>query len=403
MDQLYLAYMGRDAVSAEFAYWLGAGRSSDERAAILADAAGHAHTVATVDQLYRTYMGRGASDPEVGYWEGQIRAGADFAAVRSAIAADPAGRAHIADIIGQGYGDYFGRAPTAAETGYWTAQLAAGVSIGQFDTTLARDYSAYGHTLTQIADAYQLGLGRAPGSAEQTYWLNQIRAGTSLHDMRVAIANDPAAVAGTSDGAVRAAYEEYMGRDPTAAELGYWNGQARAGVALSGVRAAVLDDPAGHGHAVGAIANAYQTVFGRAPSAGEQATWLGLFAAGATAGTLEATLVQDGGAAGVLRVSAASANTTVTLPAGFAHVVVSSFNYAGGAADPYAGASVFPHDVDRIDLRGTAFAGTDPLAHASELVELDGSHDVLITLDAHHDILLTHTTLASLHPEQFIF
>lgn len=405
VDQLYLSYMGRDAASPELGYWIGdivgGGSLAEERAAILADGAGHTHTLATVGALYQFFMGRDASAAELGYWEGQVRAGSDFAAVRQVIAADPGSQAPIANLIGQSYGDYLGRAPTVAETSYWRGQLAAGITIGQFDAALARDGSAYQHTTSQIGDAYLFGLGRAPTLAEQNYWLAQLRTGTNLHDMRIVIANDTAA-AGKSDGTVTAIYTEYMGRAPNAAELVYWAGQARAGAALSDMRIAVLGDPAGHAHADAVITGEYQAVFGRAPGEQERSVWFGLFQAGATAGTLEAALVQDGAATGVLRASAGTLNSTTVLPAGFSHAVISSFNYQPGSSDPYAGASVLPADIDRIDLRQTAFAGSDPLSHAHAVTELNGQHDVLISYDGQHDILLLNTTLAAVHAEQFV-
>lgn len=405
-DNLYRTYMGRGAISGELGYWSGqldAGQTlAVVRTAILDDAAGRAHTTSAVNALYLDQMGRTATNAELGYWEGQVRSGNSFDDVRAVVAADGAARTYAAGRIDAAYHDYLGRGASDTELGYWRGQIAAGISTAHFRSVLASDFSAAAHVKLQIGEAYGLGLGRTPNDAEVVYWTAQLRTGLSLHDMRYVIANDATTSHAASDAAVTNAYKTYMGRAPGSDELAYWNDQAHAGIGLADIRGAILGDAAGNAHATATIAGLYNEYFGRSPGADEVQTWLHLFRdVGATPDTLLATLMANPGRAGTY--SAAALNSITTLPATTEHALIRDFSNRAGSPDPYAGAGVDYRDQDVLDLRQTPFAGIDPLAHAREVIDVNGLHSVLISYDADHDILLYGNTLAALAAHNFLF
>lgn len=401
-DAMYRTYMGRGVVPAELAYWLGllvAGQPlSDVRSAILADSFGHAHTLSTIDGFYHTYMGRSAVAAEFVYWEGQVKAGVDFDTVRYYIAADWSARPYIDQQIDQSYRIYMGRSATPAEINIWHDQIVAGTTANQFHAVLASDAGAQHQVVHLVADAYAFGMSREPTLAETNHWVGELRAGVPVEVMQQYIA-DASPIPGQSAGTVTATYQMYMGRAPYADELSYWDGQARAGTSLTSLREAILNDSFGQAHTVGFLNSLYDQYFHRAPAPSEIQAWTQTFGQGTTLDTARATLYLDGGSIEAQHYDASPMNSVTVMPRDMGHSIVSGFHNI--PAGLYYGVSG-PGDVDVLDLRAAPVSG-NPLNYAREIVELNGTHDVLISYDAHHEILLQAVTMAQLTTANFLF
>jgi len=412
-DTQYRTYMGRPAEAAEMAYWvdqLENGRGiAAVRSTILSDAAGQAYTSRAIDTIYRDLMGRAPAAAETAYWTGQIYAGQDYSAVRGAVVTDAGAAGQGRARIGQGYADYLNRAPGPAEYTYWANAFAEGASQTQFQAALAQAGSSSTLLTQEIKEAYSFGLGRAGSDPELHYWGNRLREGLSLRDMRVVIANDTA-TSGKSDAVVTTAYRDLMGRSPTTDELSYWNGQAKSGLGSDEMRAVILADTYGKAYSSARIDFLYREYLDRAPSNAEMAVWTEMFRDGVRPDTLAVTLLTDRGNPMVRTYSAAPLNSTTVLPANYDHAVVQWFSnvkppQVTPGMDPYAGASVPPPaDRDVLDLRGTTFAGANPVDSrvARDVFDLSGSPAVLIDFDGRHDVLLQNITLAQLEAHNFL-
>lgn len=397
----YRTYMGRSPQSDEIGFWLGqldqGGMLDSVKQAIVRDAAGAAYSKSVIAQYYQTYLGREAQQGELTYWHGTLGSGETLGGIRSAIAADWSAKIYYQRYIADRYDDYLDRSPNTDETSFWTNQIASTASFSQLYAGLAEAVQWSGRSFhLMIREAYEYGLGRDPVIAEIDVWQPALRAGLPLEEMRRIIGNDSPEL-GKSTQAVTSAYLDLMGRAPTSAELSYWDGQARAGGSLEDVREAIVADGVGRAHLTSSITGIYREYAGRPPSSAEIDTWLGLMEDGATPENTLVAVILDEGNDLPGQYSAFGANQVVALPANFGHVVVQSFLND----EP---SHVTSGDRDRLDLRAAGFAGLDPLdpAYAREVMHLNGGLSVLITLDTDNDILIAGMSLDRLSDYNFI-
>ena len=92
---------------------------------------------------------------------------------------------------------------------------------------------------------------------------------------------------------IKSAYDTFFGRDPSAAETSVWQNLLNTGSTAATLRSALVNDGAGQAYITGQITSLYDTYFGRDPSAGEISVWKGLIVGGSSTGTLRAALLAD--------------------------------------------------------------------------------------------------------------
>ncbi|MBV8592738.1 MAG: hypothetical protein JOZ27_00390, partial [Caulobacteraceae bacterium] len=157
------------------------------------------------------------------------------------------------------------------------------------------------------------------------------------------------------------------------------------------VRRAILADPYGQAHTTDKTTNLYQEYFGRDPTASELGVWNGLLNAGANFDTMTAELMRQSAAGFVQHLTAIADPQAFTYGTGSAgqYMTISGFD-----------AAMDTLEVSQAAYGGMNLL--DP-AHARQLTALDGSVDTLITLDSTHAILFEHTPLAALHASSFLF
>jgi len=122
----------------------------------------------------------------------------------------------------------------------------------------------------RIQSSYMLALGRAPSESEITYWQGRADAKT-ISDF---VANHKTYIgqdAGTRRAVIIKAYNDALGRNPTAAEIDYWSKYNQTYVELMKAHVQWLaGNPAEYEKV---ISRSYQFELGRQPAAAEIAYW----------------------------------------------------------------------------------------------------------------------------------
>lgn len=174
----------------------------------------------------------------------------------------------MADIsISNAYQQVLGRTPSAEEIAYWTTQFGSSVDpveLSNFSVAAQPELKAAAPTNTAVRDMYQQVLGRAPDASGLQYFAD--RFGTSIDPTELGIFKSMAAEEIAANAAKQTAAATQA---PTQAQL-----QAAAQQAEAARAAATATTTTGM-----SIANAYQQVLGRAPSASEVAYWTTQFGA----------------------------------------------------------------------------------------------------------------------------
>lgn len=183
--------------------------------------------LADINALYQRYLGRTPERGAAESWFDQIRSGQmTFADVANAIKGSPE-----ATVYG-GYTGMLGRDlsndPGARQ---WIDALANGqITREQFEAGVK---SSPEYAQRQIGQAYQQYLDRAPSAAEVQAWANSVAGGErSIGDAIREIASSQEAlggVMGSSKDPVTAAYEQYLGRAPDAEGASAWNSAIASG------------------------------------------------------------------------------------------------------------------------------------------------------------------------------
>lgn len=174
----------------------------------------------------------------------------------------------MADIsISNAYQQVLGRTPSAEEIAYWQSQFGSSVDpveLSNFSVAAQPELKAAAPTNTAVRDMYQQVLGRAPDASGLQYFAD--RFGTSIDPTELGIFKSMAAEEIAANAAKQTAAATQA---PTQAQL-----QAAAQQAEAARAAATATTTTGM-----SIANAYQQVLGRAPSASEVAYWTSQFGA----------------------------------------------------------------------------------------------------------------------------
>ncbi|MBV8594318.1 MAG: NF038122 family metalloprotease [Caulobacteraceae bacterium] len=389
---LYDTYFGRDPQASEVSAWQGLIASAYDftgmRAALIAAPEGQAHTNSAITSLYDTYMGRNPSASELGVWQSLVVGGDDFTALRATLLASPEGQTHTIAAITALYDIYMGRDPSASELGVWQGLVAGGDDYAAVRTTLLASAEGQTHTIAAVTALYDSYMGRDPSASELGVWQGLIAGGADFSAARTAIL-------GSGEGAshtlaeVTDLYDTYMGRNPTASELGVWQALVAGGDDFSRVRTAILGSSEGQTHTTSAVTNAYDAYFGRDPTASELGVWSGLVAGGDGFALLDDTLLRDIGSAAMVPRLDATGASSLAIATGPPAADVLNFNAASST----------------LLLSAAQFGGIDPLdgAHASQVVSAGGQTDTLIVLSASNAILIENTPLGSLSANNFAF
>jgi hypothetical protein len=228
-------------------------------------AAPGAPTDAQITRLYLAYFQRLPEESGLAYWRSVANSGVGLAAISDVFAAsaefiDTYGALDDGQFVDQVYTNVLGRAPDAGGLGYWTGQLAAGVTRGQVMLSFSESAEFIDVTNTggpQGPPPPQPPPGNAPAYRNEVYRL----------------------------------YRAYLLREPEAEGLDYWAGQRAAGISLI----AVSDVFAGSEEFVGTygalddgqfVDQVYTNVLERPADDEGRAYWIGQLAAGVSRGEL---------------------------------------------------------------------------------------------------------------------
>ena len=261
---LYLDYLGRAPAVGEVAFWAGQVRLGTDyqsiRAVLLGDAAGQANSAARIVALYDEYLGRAPAAGEIAFWSAQVTAGTEFAGVRAALLGDAAGQAHTAATVRDLYQDYLGRAPAAGEIAFWSAQVAAGTDFAGVRAALVADPGSGAAVAGAIGTVYRDYGGRAASADELAFWGGQVRAGATIDAVREAVLDDGLG-RGFTTAALSGLYAELFGREAGAGEQAAWRDLFRDGFTLDAARSTLSFDPGSAGRVQRAAGTAGADVF----------------------------------------------------------------------------------------------------------------------------------------------
>jgi hypothetical protein len=185
-----------------------------------------------VAKLYEDVLKRFVDGGGLMYWSGLL----DRGVPRSAIVNDLVGSdEYLANfVINPAYEKYLGRAADTAGTQYWLGQIHAGLTDGELAAALASSPEFYltagDGTNAGFVDAlYRVVLGRTADSAGETYWLNQLAAGTTTYSVALGF------VTSGEDNAdlIEQTYLTLLQRNPSPAELNQWLADLQAGLATN--------------------------------------------------------------------------------------------------------------------------------------------------------------------------
>ena len=251
-------------------------------------------TAAMIANGYESFFGRAPNGAELGVWAAMMTGGTTLAGFNQTLA-NAAGATADAALVQYLYDGYFGRDPSAAESSYWTSALQSGAqSLASINSVLANDGSGKANAFLSIKGFYDIFLGRDPSAGEVGYWANVLQKGTyDLRGFELVLAAQAGAAANET-AFVTQAYQTWLGHAPTGSDLSYWTGQLNNGtITPLQLRQALVNDASGQAHIAAVISADYQADFGRAATAGDITTWKGLIAGGASFTTLTSALLGD--------------------------------------------------------------------------------------------------------------
>ncbi len=185
-----------------------------------------------VAKLYEDILKRFVDGGGLMYWSGLLNQGVP----RSTVVNDLVGSdEYLANfVIDPAYEKYLGRVADASGTQFWLSQLHAGLTDEELDASLASSqefyFTAGGGTNLGFVDAlYRVALGRAPDSAGETFWVNQLAGGASTYTVALGF------VSSGEDNAdfITQTYLTLLQRDPTPAELNQWLANLQSGLATN--------------------------------------------------------------------------------------------------------------------------------------------------------------------------
>jgi hypothetical protein len=200
------------------------------------------------------------------------------------------------------YQAYFLRLADAPGFDYWLGQRARGGSLVDVSSSFAAS-TEFQNRYGQLNDGtfvdlvYANVLNRTADAEGRAFWLGQLQRGVSRGEVMVGFAESAEYVARTGtvpatdpvEARIVRLYRAFFLRLPDQAGLGYWVGQARAGVPLESI-AGSFAQSVEFRNRYGAVSNAqfvglvYGNVLGRAADPGGASYWTGLLDGGMARG-----------------------------------------------------------------------------------------------------------------------
>jgi len=171
-----------------------------------------------VTALYVDVLERSAAQIEVDIWTAQLAAGVSRLTVTSQIWDSPERASLVASDL---YSELLGRAPTAQEIADVTTLLGTGGQTvdAAFDVFTSNEYNAlYVPNVTLVDAFYADVLKRVATAVENQMWSSQLDSGTPRAVVVSAFQNSTEAWNNLID----AAYDDYLGQDPTATVAAGW-------------------------------------------------------------------------------------------------------------------------------------------------------------------------------------
>lgn len=194
------------------------------------------------------------------------------------------------------YHQYLRRDPTAAEVSYWMSVNGIGASIDDVVHAILSGEEWRGPVDQYLTIAYTQYLGRNPTAAELAYWEGQIAGGMQIGTAQDMIRNSPEAAQKTAliRNQIVMAYQSWLGRVPHGDELAYWQNAIANGVKISDAFATIQNSPEAVAFArvsqwndqVSKITDACAQYLGRSPTSNEIADWKTQYASGSDADSI---------------------------------------------------------------------------------------------------------------------
>lgn len=187
------------------------------------------------------------------------------------------------------YQDLLGRPATADEVGYWRGRLGAGMGRDAAGYAVLNSSEFHGH----VVDAdYRLLLGRGPDGSGRDFWTSVLDGGAFNEAVEAGFAASDEYYAvrggGSPQGFVRALYADFLGRDASPPEVGYWTGRMAAGTPRGGITGGFTFSHENHANLV---SRWYQRYLGRAGDPGGIAYWAGYLDRGGRDESIESGLI----------------------------------------------------------------------------------------------------------------
>jgi hypothetical protein len=262
---------------------------------------------------------------------------------------DPATIAANTQAINQFYQQTLGRTPSAGDLQGDLAAIASGQTLDQIRQSITSSPEAQQHaaatttantnTITQL---YRQLLGRDPDAAGLQGDLAAMQQGQTADQIKATIAASPEAQQRTASNtnAITQAFQQNMGRAPTAADLQYYLGQITAGSTPEAQANAIAQSPDAQAYRTAntnTITQAFQTSMGRAPSQADLQYYLGQIANGQTPAALASSIAQSPEAQAY---AAQQQNKNTPPPAGGGLINQPVTTQPTGAVDPATQASL---------------------------------------------------------------
>ncbi|MBV8593153.1 MAG: NF038122 family metalloprotease, partial [Caulobacteraceae bacterium] len=181
--------------------------------------------------------------------------------------------------IDAAYQAWFGRAPQPGEIATWNGLLNTTDTVAQMRAILLASPEGQGHTTAEVTALYDTYMGRDPTSAELGVWQGLVASGDDFATVRSTLVASPEGQ-GHTNAEVTALYDTYMGRGPTPSELGVWQGLIAGSDDFTAVRCAILASAEGQAHTTAAVTGLYDAYMGRDPTSAELGVWSGLIVGG---------------------------------------------------------------------------------------------------------------------------
>ena len=246
-----------------------------------------------IRSAYGKYLARTPGATEVAAWVAQMQNGLSDERLEASFIGSAE---YIANHGGPGagwvtgmYGDLLGRAPSQAEVAGWVSALDKGMSASQV---------AYGFAASAEREAiringdYQTFLGRPAGQAEVNAWVSAFQNGASNENVIAGFAGSAEYFLGkgqaSAPGWVGAAFGDVLGRAPSAGELRSWVGLLALPGNLGGAASALAHSQA---YYQGFVQSTYGKYLARTPSATEVAGWVAQMQNGLSDETVEAEFI----------------------------------------------------------------------------------------------------------------